>query len=71
MSMTPTLVVLFAAAVVFGVSVLGERRPYVPGRLWKIPYRALMFISVLVVVLMLAHVVTLVTGTPLKSRFGF
>jgi hypothetical protein len=69
--MTPTLVVLFAAAVVFGVSVHGERRPYIPGRLWKMPYKALMFVSVLVAVLMLAHVVTLVTGTPLRSRFGF
>ena len=69
--MTPTLIVLFAAAAVFGGALYGEGRPYVPGRLWKLPYKALMFVSVLVVVLMLAHVVTLVTGTPLRSRFGF
>ena len=69
--MTPTLILLFAAAAVFGASVYGDGRPYVPGRLWKVPFKALMFVSVLVAVVMLAHVVTLVTGTPLRSRFGF
>ena len=71
MDLAPTLVVLALALAVFGVAVWGERRPYEPGRVWKVPYKAVMFVAVLVAVLMLAHLVTLVTGTPLESRFGF
>ena len=68
--MMPTLIVFFVALAVFAVAVWRERRPYEPGRVWKVPYKAVMFVAVLVAVLMLAHLVTLLTGTPLRSRFG-
>ena len=71
MSVIATGVVLAVAVTVFGVCAVMARRPYEPGRIWRVPYTALMWLSVLVAVLMLAHLVTLLTGTPLRSRFGF
>ncbi len=71
MSVFATTAVLAAALAVFVVCAVMVRRPYEPGRIWRVPYTAIMWVSALVAVLMLAHLVTLLTGTPLKSRFGF
>ena len=71
MSLVPTAVVLAVAIAAFGVCAVMVRRPYEPGRIWRVPYAAIMWVAVLVAVLMLAHLVTLLTGTPLRSRFGF
>ncbi|MCP5367223.1 MAG: hypothetical protein H6906_06905 [Hyphomicrobiales bacterium] len=71
MGLMPTLAVAAAAAAAFAAAWWGHRRPYEPGRPWRPPYLAIMWLSLLVVIMMLAHLVTLVTGTPLKSRWGY
>ena len=45
-----------------------SRRPYEPGRLPLIPYAAVQFIGVVVILLMLAHLITIWTGTPFVGR---
>ena len=65
-----TLTVLGVALVVFAIANLLSRRPPVLGQVRMVPYTALQFVALLVAVLMLAHLVTLVTGKPFTGRFG-
>ena len=68
MSLELTLAVLFAALAVAALAHWRERRPRVVGRPPLVPYTAIQVIAVLVVVLMLAHLVSLLTGQPLRGR---
>ena len=70
MSLTVTLIILGVAVVVAGISVYKARQPYEPGKIRWIPYVWLQYVALLVVVLMLAHLVTLLTGKPLVGRIG-
>lgn len=66
-----TLIILAAAAAVFAVATWQHRRPYVPGRVWAPPWLAIMSVTLVVIILMLAHLVTLWTGTPFAGRSGY
>jgi hypothetical protein len=68
MSLELTLAVLFAALAVAALANWRERRPRDVGRPPLVPYTAIQVIAVLVVVLMLAHLVSLLTGQPLRGR---
>ncbi len=68
MTLTPTLIVLALGLALTGFANFMSRRPSEPGRLRLVPYTGLQFVGLLVVVLMLAHLVTLLTGTPLEGR---
>jgi hypothetical protein len=71
MTLPVTLSVMAAAALAFALSTWRARRPAEPGRPRLIPMGAIQFVSLLVVILMLAHLVSLLTGQPLTSRnFG-
>ena len=70
MTLTVTLIVLAVAIAVLAVSLLMARRPYVPGRPPLLPPVAVQFVAVTVVLLMLAHLMTLLTGQPLVGRNG-
>lgn len=68
----PTTATVFAlAAAAFGLSVWLDRRPYVPGRVWQFPARLVMALSLLVMLVLGAHLVSLVTGKPFQGRMGF
>jgi hypothetical protein len=69
MSLTITLIVLIAAAIAFTLVTILARRPAVPGQVRLIPLGAIQFVSLLVVILMAAHLVSLLTGNPLTSRY--
>ena len=45
-----------------------DKRPYVPGRVWAVPYKMILFIGVLAVVILAAHLLSLLTGAPLRGR---
>jgi hypothetical protein len=47
------------------------RRPYVPGRAPLIPYGVIQFVGIVVVFLMVAHLITLLTGKPFTGRRGY
>ena len=68
MSLELTLVVLFAALAVAALANWRERRPRVFGRPPLVPYPAVQMVALAVAILMLAHLVSLLTGHPLKGR---
>ncbi len=70
MTLTVTLVVLGTAVVLGGLSNVMARRPSEPGKPRMIPYLAIQYLAILVVVLMLAHLITLWTGKPFTGRMG-
>ena len=65
-----TLVILVAAAVVFGLATYKARQPYEPGRPPYVPYLVLQFMAVLAIILMAGHLVSLLTGKPFTGRLG-
>ena len=68
MGLELTLAVLFAALAIAALANWRERRPRDVGRPPLVPYTAIQAIAVLVAILMLAHVVSLLTGQPLRGR---
>ena len=68
MSLEPTIAVLLAALLVAGIANWRERRPRDLGRPSLVPYSAIQALAVLVIILMLAHLASLLTGTPLHGR---
>ena len=70
MSFTVTVVLLAMGIAVFAGANYMSRRPVEPGNPSLIPWTALQFIGLVVFILMLAHVVTLLTGTPLEGRYA-
>lgn len=70
MGLIPTLVVMAASAVVFVVALFLHRRPRELGDVTLLPYGGIQFIALVVAVLMAAHLISLLTGSPLIGRFG-
>lgn len=71
MDLTATLVALAVAVVLCGVAIVLDRRPYVPGRIWRFPSRLVMAVSLLAILALAAHLVSLLTGRPFSGRTGF
>ena len=69
MSLTLTLIILSVCLAVLGVAQIRERRKYEPGRITLIPWVPLQFLAMMGMILMLAHLVSLLTGEPLVGRF--
>lgn len=67
MSLSLTLIIIGVAAAAFLWSHWAGRRE-VPGEPSLVPHRAIQFVCGLALVLLLAHVVTLLTGHPLTGR---
>lgn len=68
MSLELTLAILLGA---LGIAVLAnwrERRPRELGRPPLVPAAAIQAVAIVVAILMLAHLVSLLTGHPLKGR---
>jgi uncharacterized membrane protein YidH (DUF202 family) len=68
MSLGLTLVVLLAALAIAAYANWRERRPRDLGRPPLVPYTAIQLIAVVAIIVMLAHLVSLLTGQPLKGR---
>jgi hypothetical protein len=65
-----TLAILIAAVVAAAVANLLERRPRGIGDPPLVPYTAIQMVAVVVAILMLAHLVSLLSGQPLVGRLG-
>ncbi len=70
LSLTATLLILAACIAILVAGQIRERRRYKPGRVSLIPWVPLQFIAMLGVMLMLAHVISLLTGEPFVGRFA-
>ena len=69
MSLAVTLAILLAALAAAALANYRERRPREVGKVPLISYSAIQMVAVVVAILMLAHLVSLMMGHPLKSRF--
>ena len=69
MSLPVTVAVLLLAVAVAAFTGHRQRRPAEPGVPRLIPYVGLQIAAVVVIVLMLAHLVTLLSGQPFTGRF--
>lgn len=65
-----TVTVAVAALGVAGLMIVLERRGATPGRPLPIPTTPVLFLAVLVLILALAHLMTLLTGSPHQGRLG-
>ena len=70
MGMTPTLIIIVTCLIVGFWAWWQERKPYVPGKLPLIPYAIILYACLIIILLMVAHMVELFTGTPLKGRMS-
>jgi hypothetical protein len=64
-----TLAILLGAALVFATALWRQRRDQ-PGNPALIPWGGVQYLALIVAILMAAHLVTLLTGTPLVGRNG-
>ena len=70
MSLPVTVTVLLIAVAVAAFAGHRQRRPAELGEPRLIPYVGVQIAAVVVVLLMLAHLVTLLSGQPFTGRFG-
>lgn len=68
MGWTPTLVALAAVLLLLVVAERRARRPFDPDAPDLVPWRGVILLCGVLVVVLLAHVVSLATGTPLVGR---
>ena len=66
-----TLCLLIAATALYVWAMLRERRPADLTRPRMIPSVPVMAVCAVIIMLMLAHLVTLLTGTPFQGSGGF
>jgi hypothetical protein len=69
MGLAATLVALALAVAVAGLANWQERRQRPVGNPPLVSYTAIQMIAIVVAILMAAHLVSLLTGHPLTSRF--
>lgn len=67
MDLPSTAVLLVAAALLVGVSLLGARRKPRFGQVSWMPWHGLLFVGILAFCMLAAHLVTLLTGVPLRG----
>ena len=70
MSLNLTVAILITALAVTVVANILSRRPTTPGRIWHPPYLGIQFLGIVVILMMCAHLITLLTGKPFAGRFG-
>jgi|GEM_PF-1936944 len=72
MTLPSTLALLAGLLGVLGLAVWGMRRPWRPGRLWRVPWTVIAAVTLVLTLGVLAHLASLLTGHPVKPRgLGF
>lgn len=71
MGLELTIAILVVAFAVFAGAIFISRKPVEPGQVRMIPYGGVQFLAIAVVLVTAAHLITLLTGTPLIGRSGF
>lgn len=65
-----TLATLVAFTALAGWMILLEKRPPIPGSVRLVPTTPVLFFCMLAIVVALAHLVSIITGTPHLGRLG-
>lgn len=68
MSISTTLALLIASLLIIAYANWRERRPRPLGKAPLVSYPMIQMVSIVVAVLMAAHLVSLMTGQPLRGR---
>lgn len=71
LDLTTTIIILAIALAVAGAMAVMDRRKPPPGEVRLFPVIPVMMLAALVVILMLGHLVSLITGQPFQGRSGF
>lgn len=69
--LTTTISLIAGAFVIGGFANWQQRRPFDQRVLRLIPWLAVQFLAAVVAIVMAAHLVSLVTGHDLQSRYGY
>lgn len=67
MDLPTTAVLMAAAAALIGLSLWGTRRKRGFGEISYVPWHGLLFVGILAFCALAAHLVTLLTGVPLRG----
>jgi hypothetical protein len=70
MSLELTIAVIIPLALLFGLSVYMDHRPKPLGEVHLIPYKSIGFISLIFIIILAAHLVSLWSGSPMQSHMG-
>ncbi|NQV81440.1 MAG: hypothetical protein HQ495_12870 [Alphaproteobacteria bacterium] len=70
MGLTTTLIVLVVSVAAFAGALYRHRRPRELGDVTMLPYGGIQFAALVVAVVMVAHLVSLLSGAPLIGRFS-
>lgn len=65
-----TLVILLGASLIAGLANYLERRPHRLGEPPLVSYTAIQMVALVVAIMMLAHLVSLLSGEPFSGRLG-
>ncbi len=68
MSLEATLWALAGTVTLLGAAAWRLRRPWRPGRLWRVPWGAVAAVCLVLTLGLLAHLVSLWSGRPLSPR---
>ncbi|MQX38553.1 hypothetical protein [Roseospira navarrensis] len=68
MGLTATGIAIAAVLSVFAVAVWRARQPWQPGRIWRVPWHAVMALALVLLLGLLAHLASLLTGRPMTPR---
>lgn len=63
-----TVAIILTAAGTLGLAIWRDRKPPELGKIWHFPWRPLAAVAILVILLGLAHLVTLLSGRPFSGR---
>ena len=70
MGVSTTLILLAFSLAIFVAALYQHRRPRELGHVSLLPYGGIQFAALVLAVLMIAHLVSLLSGAPLIGRFG-
>jgi hypothetical protein len=66
--LTATLFAIGAMLAVFAVALWRAHRPWRPGRVWRVPWHGIMALTLVLLLGLLAHLASLLTGQPIRPR---
>lgn len=70
MDLPQTTLALGMTLAIAGFALWRAHRPWQPGRLWRVPWHAVLAVALVLMLGLLAHIASLLTGQPVTPR-GF
>lgn len=68
MTLTETALAIGVVVAVVGLALWRAHRPWQPGRVWRVPWHGVMAVALVLLLGLVAHLISLVTGRPVTPR---